>query len=254
MKRTLLTFITIFSFQSLILAQGSSTALLSEKADSLFKHFDEANALKAYEQILEQHPGRLEALWKASFLYSRVGHRMEEEDDRKEYYNKARTMAERALQIDSTDTQVHFAMAVAMGRMALVSGPRDRVAASKLIKKHVDRSLEADSTNAGAWHVLGVWHLKVANLNFVERLAASALYGGIPRDASNESAENAIEKAIELNPRYPLYYYDLARVYDERGKEKQAVQICQEALKLEPVGPDDAQVKDNCRELIEELQ
>lgn len=255
MKRILLTFITVFFFQSLTLAQSSSSiARLSERADSLFERFDEVNALKAYEQMLEQHPDRFEALWKASFLYSRVGYRLEEEDDQKEYYNKAKALAEQALKVDSTDTQAHFAMAVAMGRMAQVSGPRDRVSASKVIKEHVDRSIEADSTNSGAWHVLGLWHFKVANLNFMERLAANALYGGVPRDASNESSEQAIERAIELNPKYPLYYYDLARVYDERGKEEQAIQACKEALKLESVGPDDDQVKENCRGLIHELQ
>lgn len=254
MERPLLIFIIIFSFQSLTFAQGNSVSQLEGRADSLFENFDEVNALEAYEQILEQRPEKFEALWKASFLYSRVGYRLEEEDDQKEYYNKAKVLAEQALEIDSTDTQSHFVMAVAMGRMALVSGARDRVAAAKVIKEHVEQSIEADSTNSGAWHVLGLWHFKVANLNFFERLAANALYGGVPRDASNEKAEQAIEKAIELNPRYPLYYYDLARVYDKRGKEEQSIQACKEALKLKSVGPDDDKVKDDCRGLIRELQ
>jgi tetratricopeptide (TPR) repeat protein len=237
-----------------LMAQQPTISQLEQRADSLYEQFDEQNALEAYLKILEKRPDNHEALWKTSFLYSRVGYRLEDEDKREEYYNRAIELAERAIEVDSTHTQSHFVKAVALGRKALISGARERVEVAKAIKEHVDQAIKADSTNAGAWHVLGRWHFELANLNFFERLAANALYGGVPGNASNEKAEEAIEKAIELNPKYPLYYYDLATVYDKTGREEQATSICKEALSLEPVGPDDEQFKDRCRELIRELQ
>lgn len=253
-RRLSTTLLLAFLLHSLTAAQANTISVLKAKADSLFKNFDEEGALQVYEQILEKHPADYETLWKASLLYSRVGYRLEAKDDQEKFYSKAKMMAEQALKHDRAGTNAHFAMAVAWGRMAQISGARDRVAASKVIKKHVDQSIKADSTNSGAWHILGRWHFKIANLSFIERLAANTLYGGIPRDASNGSAEEAIKKAIELNPRYPLYYYDLALVFDERGEEEQAMKTCREALKLEPAGPDDKRHKENCRELIRDLQ
>lgn len=242
----------IFLFQGELLAQQGNGGSLASEADSLYNAFEEKEALKAYEKILNRDPEDYRALWRASFLYSRIGNRKGEKETQKEYYSKAQQLAKRALEVDSTDAQSHFVMSVAMGRKALIASARDRVAASRDIKKHVDRALAFDSTHAGAWHVLGRWHFKVANLNFVERLAANTLFGGIPGDATNETAAKAIRRAIELNDNYVLYYHDLAMVYNEMGKQKEAMEACQNALGLENLTPDDMRLKNECRNWLED--
>lgn len=249
-KVVLISIAFFFLFQGAVSAQPGSEYSLEEKADSLYRAFSEEKALDAYQKILEEDSDNYEALWKASFLKSRIGNRKNEKDEKKEYFNEAKKLAERALRVDSADTQSHFVMSVAMGRMALISGAKERVAASRAIKKHVDRALAYDSTNAGAWHVLGRWHFKVANLNFVERLAANTLFGGIPGNASNEKAAEAIEQAIDLNDNYVLYFHDLAMVYDEMGREEEAIKACQTALDKENLTPDDPKLKEECREWI----
>lgn len=225
-----------------------------QKADSLYESFQEEKALKLYRDILEEESENYKALWRGSFLYSRVGNRLNDEEDQKEYYNQGINLAERALEVDSTDARSHFVMSVAMGRKALISGARERVAASRAIKKHVDKALEYDENHAGAWHVLGRWHFKVANLSWVERAAANTLFGGIPGDASNQKAADAIQKAIDLNDNNILYYYDLAKVYEEMGYEQRAVAFCESAVKLESRTPDDPMLKEQCRKLIFDLQ
>lgn len=224
------------------------------RADSLYKNFDEKQALDIYKRIVEEDPASYRALWRTSFLYSRVGHRLEDKDEKIKYYNNAIEFAKRALEVDSTDTQSNFVMAVAMGRKAMISGAKQRVAAAREIKKYTDRALAYDSSNAGAWHVLGRWHFKVANLSWIERTAANMLFGGLPGDASNEEAAEYIEKAIELNQDYILYYYDLATVYDKLGREELAISTCQTAIDKPILTPGDDEIKQDCRELISELQ
>lgn len=227
-------------------AQTASSTGEELRADSLYRAFNEPEALEMYEQILEQQPQNYSALWRSSFLHSRIGNRQEEQDRKEAYFRQARRLAERALEVDSTDAQAHFVMAVAMGRMALISGARDRVAASRAIKRHADRALAIDSTHAGAWHVLGLWHYNVANLNFIERAAANTLFGGIPGDASNQKAAEAVEKAIHYNDRYVLYYHDLAMIYDEMGERDKAIRACETALEKESLSPDDPNLKEEC--------
>lgn len=224
------------------------------KADSLFNNNKEKESLELYRQILEQQPKDYTALWRSSLLYSRIGNRFDDEEKQENYFNKAIDLAERSLQVDSSDTHSNYVMAVAMGRKALISGSRERVAASRAIKKFADRALSYDSTNAGAWHVLGRWHFKVANLNWIERAAANTLFGGIPGDASNKKAAEYLAKAINLNEDYLLYYYDLAQVYVELGQEKKAVETCIAMLQKPERVPGDSDLKEQCQQLIQDLR
>ena len=244
--------ISLLLLPTLLIAQNQSQ--LEQRADSLYDAYEEKQALELYNQILEDNPDKFEALWRTSFLYSRIGNRLDKKSQQEEYYNKAIDLAERALAVDSTHSQSNFVMAVAMGRKALISGARDRVAASRAIKKYADRAIEYDEEHAGAWHVLGRWHFKVANLSWIERAAANTLFGGIPGDASNEKAAEYIQKAIDLDDNYVLYYYDLAKVYEEMGQDQQAIESCQQALEVPNLTPDDEKIKNDCRELISDLK
>ncbi len=227
---------------------------LAQQADSLFEHHHESEALQAYREVLEEDPDHFTALWRISFLQARIGKRQEETTVQREYFENAKSFAEKALAEDSTRAESNFVMAVAMGRMALISSARDRVAASREIKKYTDRALQIDSTHAGAWHLLGRWNFQIANLNFVERLAANTLFGGIPGDASTRKAADYIERAINLDDRFILYFYDLARVYREMGREGEAVEACNEALDMPLRLPEDEELKAQCRELMNELE
>ncbi|NGP87024.1 tetratricopeptide repeat protein [Fodinibius halophilus] len=253
MRKLILTTSLLLIVPALIVAQQPDSSLIS-KADSLYDSFVEEKGMDAYLKILEQDPDNYKALWRASFLYSRVGNRFDKESEQKEYFNKAISLAERALKVDSTDSQSNFVMSVAKGRKALISGAKARVAASRDIKKYVDRALKYDKNHAGAWHVLGRWHFKVANLSWIERVAANTLFGGIPGDASNEKAADAIEKAISLNKDYVLYYVDLAKVYEEMGREQKAIEYCQTALEKPSITPDDPNLKNECKEIIDDLR
>lgn len=237
-----------------ITTAGVSQSMNMAKADSLFENYDEEKALAAYNNILDEDPDNLSALWHASLLYSRIGNRLNDEDEEKEYFNNAKDLAQRALDVDSTSAEANFVMAVAMGRMALIVGAKERVAASRDIKKFADRALEADAEHAGAWHVLGRWNYEIANLNFAERLAANVLFGGIPEGASTEKAVEHISKAIDLNPKFILYYYDLAKAYEELGEDEKAIKACRDGLNQPTLVPGDEDIKEDCRELIDDLE
>lgn len=241
-------------FLPLVILGQSDGMDKTARADSLYTTFQEEEALELYRGILEENPKHYTALWRASFLHSRIGNRFNDDDDQKDYFNRAIELAERALEVDSTDAESNFVMAVAMGRKALISGARDRVAASRDIKKYADRALEINPNHAGAWHVLGRWHFKVANLSWIERTAANTLFGGIPGDATNQKAADAIQKAIDLNDGNILYYLDLAKVYEEMGHDEQAIAVCKNAVELESKTPDDPILKEQCRKLIYDLQ
>jgi len=231
--------------------QGQSNAMMS-RADSLFKAYEDEQALDAYNKILEAEPRNIEALWHSSLLLSRVGSEFENEEKQKSYYEQARKRARKALDINASHSQSNFAMSVAMGQKALVAGARERVAASRDIKRFAERAIDADSSNAGAWHVLGRWNYEVANLNFAERFAANLLFGGIPEGSLEEGAQS-IKRAIDIRPENALYYYDLANIYKDLDMEKQAIETCKTGLQKQAKAQIEVQAHKDCRRLIDEL-
>ena len=213
---------------------------LKARADSLFDHQQEEAALNSYNRILESDSTYYPAWWKSSLMYARIGHQLEDEEKTKQYYQKSLSYAKRALKLHPEAASAHFVMGVAMGRKALIAGPKERVAASRAIKKHAVEALQADTLHGGAHHLLGRWHLEVTNLNFAERMAAKWLFGGLPEGASMEQSLAHLKRATELGPDFILYWYDLGRAYHRMERTKDAIESLDNVLQLEAHTPSDS--------------
>lgn len=253
-KIFLLILILPLFYQTTFAQKHPNVSYLLQKAKELKVSYNEPQALNAYLKVLKFDSTNYNALWNASFLYSRVGNRFDNKEKQKEYFHKAKELAERALKVDSNDAESNFVMSVAMGRMALISGAKARVAASHDIKHYAEMALKYDSLHAGAWHVLGRWNYEVANLNFAERMAAHLLFGGLPKGASDQNAINDYKKAIKYDSDNMLYYRDLAIVYKKEGKKQKAVETLKQLLSLNPKSPDDPKYVKEAKEMLQKLE
>jgi tetratricopeptide (TPR) repeat protein len=250
----IITFIFILPVSYSMAQDQSHVSNLLKEATELKDSYNEPQALDAYLKVLQVDSTNYEALWNASFLYSRIGNRFEDKDKKKQYFNKAKALAERALRVNSSDAESNFVMSVAMGRMALISGPKARVAASNDIKHYAEEALKYDSLHAGAWHVLGRWNYEVANLNFAERMAANLLFGGLPKGASDQNAIEDYKKAIKYDSDNILYYRDLAIVYRHEDQDQNAIETLKKLLSLSPKSPDDPKYVKEARQMLKKLQ
>lgn len=230
-------------------------AELMASAQKLRDANNEALALTKYQKVLELNPNHYEGLHNASFLYSRVGNRFSDEELAKktEYFRKAKDLAQKAITQNPTDAEGYYVMSVAMGRIALIAGSKERVAASTDIKKNAETALRYDPKHAGAWHILGRWNIKVANLNFAEKAAANVLFGGLPEGASNQNAVNCYLNALKYKPNYILYLYDLAWAYYQMGNKAKCKETLEALLKLKPVTEDDPGLQAEAKSMLAEL-
>jgi len=233
---------------------GPTLIELLHKADSLKSIFHEKQALDTYLQVLEIDSTNFHAVWNASYYYSRVGNRFSDKNQKRDYFQKAKSLAERALRLEPDNTYSNFVMAVAMGRIALVASARDRVAASNDIKHYVDKSISEDSSLADAWYVLGRWNYKVDNLNFAERFAANVIFGGLPKGASTEKAIDDYNKAISLKPDVIMFYHSLAIAYHTAGQDQKAIETINKLLTLKDQSPDDPMYKDESKKLLNKIK
>lgn len=235
----LLSLFSIFLMAAVIDPDEVLTKKLNQ-ARELVESADEAGAMELYEEVLQETPDQVDALWNLSVLYTQRGYRLKDESEQEADYNIADEYAGRCLEAHPKEAACHFAKALAVGRMAEITGTRDRIRKSKIVKDHADKALELDPEFTRARHLLGVWHSEVANLGRKEKFAARTFFGGLPKGSSNEQAEKSFEKALEMRPESILIHLDYARHFIRTGEEEKAIELLKKIETIEPKYKDDS--------------
>jgi len=208
MKRLVL-FVVLLTLASLGWAQGDYLA----QGDQARDKFDNAGALKFYQLAYQADTSRCEAIWKVSRTHVDIGEVASDDVQRKNYY-EGEKYARKAILHCPQDANAHLALAIAVGRVALMEGGKKKVSLSKEVKAEAEKTLELDPQNDIAMHVLARWNREVANLSGILKMFAKILYGGLP-PASNDKAIELFKKAIELKPNYINHHLELGITYQE---------------------------------------
>lgn len=246
----------IFVVASILISYGFAGSDLADHlatGDSLFKIFDDKGALDAYLAALMIDSLNYEANWKASRAYLDVGEIIEDEDERADYYQKGTACAKQAVKIKPEDGKGHLYLSIALGRIALDAGAKERIKLSKEIKQEVDLAIKYDPTDDIAYHVLGRWNRKLANLSWIEKGFADMFLGGVPEEASDENAVAAFKKAVEINPKHINHHLELGITYEMMGLDEEAGQEYQTCLELPKSSSDDDKYKKDAQERLEDL-
>jgi tetratricopeptide (TPR) repeat protein len=236
-----------------IKAVTQDVASLLREAERLEYGFREADALQKYMEVLRIQPTNLAALCKSSDLSSRVGHREANKTKKSDFFHQAKKYAELALKVNPYSPEANFVMAVAMGRMAMLTGGKEKIQYVSEIKRYAETTLKYDPNNFKALHVLGKWHYEVSNLNSFERTMARIMFGGLPK-ASLQEAINYYEKSRSLEPNFSLNYLELAKAYHRNHEDKKAIDLLVKLQTLPNKIEDDARIKQEAKNLLEEVK
>jgi tetratricopeptide (TPR) repeat protein len=211
-------------------------------------------ARAAYLAALQESPGDFVVLCRLSRSESELGE-LQKGDDQRATRSAAVEHARLAIKAAPDSAAGHVWLAVGLGRQALSEGAKTRLALSREIKSEVDRALQMDPNIGRAWHVLAVWNVKLSSLNTIERMAANAVLGGVPKGASFEQAEKAFQKAIALEPGYVNHRLEYGRMLKDRGRKAEAKTELEKAVSLPPTsGALDARYQAEARELLAKLK
>lgn len=225
-----------------LIASGSG---LIDKNDGL--------ALKKFEAALELEPGNYVALHEASLLNSRVGNRMSTKEEKTTYFRKAKDLAQQAIDANSNDPEGYYVMGVALGRISLISGSKEKVGNVRSIKKNAEEALKLDNQHEGAWHLLGRVHIGVANASRAERIAANTFFGGLPKDCSNERGIECYKYALKYRPNYILFMFDLAEAYYFDEQFDECEKTLKEILAAKNETLDDPGLKKSAQEMLDQF-
>lgn len=244
--------IAVISAVSPVKMIAQNVSVLMQQAEALEKSFKDEEALKKYLEVLKYDPQNIDALCKVSELYSIVGKRLSTKEQQREYYKAGETYARRAIKVNPNHSEANFAMAVSMGRMALISSGKEKVVAVKEIKTYADKCIQIDPSNYKGYHVLGKWHYEVSDLNALEKWIVKVTYGALPPSSLEEAIRN-YEKSLRLAPNFLLNYLELAKAYKRHGEQDKARALLLQLQKLPVSTSDDPKIKSLGRKLLDEL-
>lgn len=243
----------VFAWLAPALAIAAPVADELAAGDAAYTRGALAEAHVHYLTALEAEPGRFGTLWRLARVESERGEDAKGENQR-HLVADAVTRARSAVKAAPDSALGHVWLAVALGRQALKEGPRARLALAREIKSEADRALELDPGSGRAWHVLGAWNRKIAGLSAIERMAANAMLGGVPKGASMENAVRGFEKAIELEPHYVNHRLELGRTLRGLRRWAEARRELERAVALPPTSnPRDPLYQQEARELLAKL-
>lgn len=208
--------------------------------------------LATLQGMSREHPSDVEILWRLAWVKTDIGRELQEGSPRQTgLYNEALANAERAVQADPNHPQAHLTMAITAGLAASVSGTGDRVRYSRVVRDHVNRTIELNPRNDLAYHVRGLWNLEIASLGFFTRTLVKAVYGGLPQ-ASHAQAANDFTRAIELDDRI-IHRIGLGRALIELKRYDEARIQLQAALDMPAGGRHAESHRQRARQMLAEI-
>lgn len=208
--------------------------------------FDEA--MSTLKQLDTDYPSTASILWRLSRVHVDIGEQTDSKKDKERWYRDALQIAEDAFEADSSDADVFLTLAIAMGRVALVSGTREKVERSRSVKENIDAAIGLDPANDASYHVRARWHYEVSSLGLFARTIVKVVYGGLPT-ASYEMAAQDYQLAIQHKDQI-IHRLELGRTYIKLGENDRAREHLEKALSMPLIDPDDPMHQTEARELL----
>jgi len=252
MKKCLILLISVAALA--VMGYGQTAAEHITAGDEAYAQFDDQKALDHYLEALKVEPENYEALWKTSRACVDIADVITATDkDSKQrqmkLYTDGTAYAKKAIVAKPNDTWGHFQYAAAFGKKLLRLGTKDQIDGSKQIRAEIDKAIELDPNNDLAYHALGRWHRRMAEIGGAKRFFGGLLYGSIPKGSFAESEKN-LKKAVEMKPEYVNHHLELGLTYEALQKNDLAAQEFQKAIDLpKTTSKDDVLKKDAETEL-----
>ncbi|NXY58077.1 RMD2 protein, partial [Callaeas wilsoni] len=122
--------------------------------------------------------------------------------------------------------------AIMCGYMSQFESVQNKIRNGYLFKEHLDKAIELKPQDPFLYYLNGRWCYSVAQLSWIEKKVAAALFGTPPTSTIEEALQNFL-KAEEMRPGYSkCNYVYLAKCYKDLGQKNNALKYCDSALSI----------------------
>jgi tetratricopeptide (TPR) repeat protein len=225
---------------------------LIAKGDLYYAKLQASEALKYYLPAEKLDPNNAHLLVHISREYRHMMSDATAAGEKVKLGQTALSYAKRAVAINPNDPEAQLALAISCGKLEPFGTNRQKFDSIGIIKTATDKVVRLDPSNDLAWHILGLWHENLAEVNPVQRAMAQVAFGILP-NSTYEQAAQCFQKAITLDPNRLMHYIELGRLYAKMGRNDEARRLINTGLGMQNTEKDDPETKRQGKELLAKL-
>lgn len=223
-------------------SRAQSAVELMAKGDVADAAYHPAEALKSYLPAEKLDPDNVKILLRIARQYRHMMTDAKSVPDKLKLGNMALNYGKKAAALAPNDSEAQLSPAITYGKMLPYQGKKEQVDAAPRIKAGADRALKLDPRNDSAWHLLGRWHQRLANVSSLKRTFGEILYGKLPV-GTNEQSIACFEKAIAINPRRLRHYIEEGCTWAQMGDPVTARRFIEKGMAMPNTEKDDVEMK-----------
>ena len=171
-----------------------------------------------------------------------------DQDERIRLFEKVEALANQRLEEDPDDMDARWWRVAVWGLRVDEESARGMVRYARAAYEDAQWILERDPDHPGAHHVMGRLHAGILRVNRVVRFFASRLVGDDAlRNASWDSAEYHLRRAVAGEPHALYHRIELILVLEDRGQEDEARAEYRAMMAMGDTDPMDPVVRERAR-------
>ncbi|XP_064504634.1 regulator of microtubule dynamics protein 2 isoform X1 [Pseudopipra pipra] len=205
-----------------------------QQVDNLHKG-SEDDKKRGFRLLLEKankYENCVDFLWRLARAYGDLFEMTTDAEEKRNYVIDGKIKAEKAVQLDDGSAESHQWFAIMCGYMSQFESVQNKIRNGYLFKEHLDKAIELKPQDPFLYYLNGRWCYSVAQLSWIEKKVATALFGTPPTSTVEEALQNFL-KAEEMHPGYSkCNYVYLAKCYKDLGQKNNALKYCDSALSI----------------------
>ncbi|NXC73347.1 RMD2 protein, partial [Anhinga anhinga] len=196
-----------------------------QQVDNLHKgsEDDKKEGLRLLLEKDDKYENCVDFLWRLARSYGDLFEMTADPEEKRKYFFNPRNF--------QSNKWEHL-FAIMCGYMSQFESVQNKIRNGYLFKEHLDKAIELKPQDPFLYYLNGRWCYSVAQLSWIEKKVAAALFGTSPTSTVEEALQNFL-KAEEMCPGYSkCNYVYLAKCYKDLGQKNNALKYCDSALSI----------------------
>uniref|UniRef100_A0AAV1UHN3 Regulator of microtubule dynamics protein 1 n=1 Tax=Peronospora matthiolae TaxID=2874970 RepID=A0AAV1UHN3_9STRA len=230
------------------------TKAILERADELFEQKEHARTREYLNTELQEYPSCVEMLWRLARACNCLIDEETSTDEKRVLAFEGLAAAEKAYALDSDLAASNKWMAIMTSTVGGFCDLKERIAGAYVIRDHIERAIELDPTDATSHNILGQWCLAFADMTWIEKRVATALFS-TPPTATYEEAAQHFQAAESISPGFwKKNVLLLAQTYLKMQRTKETEQWLRRAETVPVKTKEDEEVARDIAKLMKQLK
>ncbi|NXN43975.1 RMD2 protein, partial [Rhinoptilus africanus] len=230
---------------------------LLQKVDNLHKG-SEDDKKEGFRLLLEkdvEYENCVDFLWRLARAYGDLFEMTTDAEEKRKYVTDGKQRKKFYVILFSNPSNFQYnkwehLFAIMCGYMSQFESVQNKIRNGYLFKEHLDKAIELKPQDPFLYYLNGRWCYSVAQLSWIEKKVAAALFGTPPTSTVEEALQNFL-KAEEMHPGYSKYnYVYLAKCYKDLGQKNNALKYCDSALSILSVTNEDKEAQKDLEALL----